>query len=161
LLESGFLRETGDSYALDGPLPPLAIPTTLQASLVARLDRLSSVRDVAQIGAAIGREVSYELIAPVSALPAGELEAALEELAAAGLSSRRGAPPLATYSFKHALVQDAAYASLVRSRRQGLHATIARVLKERFPALTQAQPELVAHHYTSSGLYGQSISYWL
>ena len=161
LLESGFLRETGDCYALDGPLPPLAIPTTLQASLVARLDRLSSVKDVAQIGAAIGREFSYELIAPVSALPPGELEAALEQLAAAGLISRRGAPPVSTYSFKHALVQDAAYASLVRSRRHHLHATVARVLEERFPALVQAQPELVAHHYTSAGLYRQSISYWL
>ena len=161
LLESGFLRETGDCYALDGPLPPLAIPTTLQASLVARLDRLSSVKDVAQIGAAIGREFSYELIAPVSALPPGELEAALEQLAAAGLISRRGAPPVSTYSFKHALVQDAAYASLVRSRRHHLHGTVARVLEERFPALAQAQPELVAHHYTSAGLYSQSISYWL
>jgi class 3 adenylate cyclase/predicted ATPase/chloramphenicol 3-O-phosphotransferase len=161
LLESEFLRETGDCYALDGPLPPLAIPTTLQASLMARLDRLSSVKDVAQIGAAIGREFSYELIAPVSELPPGELEAALEQLAAAGLISRRGAPPVATYSFKHALVQDAAYASLVRSRRHRLHATVARVLEERFPALAQAQPELVAHHYTSAGLYRQSISYWL
>jgi class 3 adenylate cyclase/predicted ATPase len=161
LLESGFLRETSDCYALDGPLPPLAIPTTLQASLVARLDRLSSVKDVAQIGAAIGREFSYELIALVSALPPGELEAALEQLAASGLISRQGAPPVATYSFKHALVQDAAYASLVRSRRHRLHATVARVLEEHFPALTQAQPELVAHHYTSAGLYRQSISYWL
>ena len=118
LLESGVLRETADGYALDGPLPELAIPTTLQASLVARLDRLASVKDVAQIGAAIGREFSHELIAAVSALAPIDLDAALERLTGSGLISRRGAPPDATYSFKHALVQDAAYATMLRSRRQ-------------------------------------------
>ena len=142
----------GDCYALDGPLPPLAIPTTLQASLVARLDRLSSVKDVAQIGAAIGREFSYELIAAVSALPPKDLEAALERLAASGLISRRGTPPDATYSFKHALVQDAAYATLLKSRRRQLHASIAKVLVERFPAMAESQPEVVAHHFTEAGL---------
>ena len=126
LLESGLLRETPDRYVLDGPLPPLAIPTTLQASLVARLDRLASVKDVAQIGAAIGREFSHELIAAVAALAPMDLDAALERLTASGLISRRGTPPDATYSFKHALVQDAAYATMLKSRRRQLHASIAK-----------------------------------
>ena len=137
LLESGLLRETPDRYVLDGPLPPLAIPTTLQASLVARLDRLGSVKDVAQIGAAIGREFSHELIAAVSALAPMDLDAALERLTASGLISRRGTPPDATYSFKHALVQDAAYATMLKSRRRQLHASIAKVLVERFPAMAE------------------------
>ena len=126
LLESGLLRETTDRYVLDGPLPPLAIPTTLQASLVARLDRLGPVKDVAQIGAAIGREFSHELIFAVSALSPMDLDAALQRLTASGLISRRGTPPVATYSFKHALVQDAAYATLLKSRRRQLHASIAK-----------------------------------
>src|SRR5262249_53335713 len=106
LLESGLLRETADRYLLDGPLPPLAVPTTLQASLVARLDRLALVKDVAQIGAAIGREFSFELLDAVANLPAGDLDTALERLTASGLIYRRGTPPVATYSFKHALVQE-------------------------------------------------------
>ncbi len=118
LLESGLLVETPDSYVLDGPLPPLAIPTTLQASLVARLDRLASDKDVAQIGAAIGREFSHELIAAVSALAPLDLDAALERLTSSGLISRRGTPPIATYSFKHALVQDAAYLTMLKKSAQ-------------------------------------------
>ena len=161
LIESGVLRETADGYALDGPLPELAIPTTLQASLVARLDRLASVKDVAQIGAAIGREFSHELIAAVSALAPIDLDAALERLTGSGLISRRGATPDATYSFKHALVQDAAYATMLRSRRQPLHASIATGLIERFPALAETQPELVAHHFTEAGLASEAIVHWL
>ena len=117
VLESGLLREGDGRYELTGPLPPLAIPSTLHASLLARLDRLASVKDVAQIGAAIGREFSYALIAAVAALPEKDLKAALGQLVAAELIFQRGVPPDATYQFKHALVQDAAYASLVRSRR--------------------------------------------
>ena len=161
LLESGLLRETPDRYVLDGPLPPLAIPTTLQASLVARLDRLGSVKDVAQIGAAIGREFSHELIAAVSALAPMDLDAALERLTASGLISRRGTPPDATYSFKHALVQDAAYATMLKSRRRQLHASIAKVLVERFPAMAESLPEVVAHHFTEAGLASEAIGYWL
>ena len=161
LLESGLLRETADRYVLDGPLPPLAIPTTLQASLVARLDRLASVKDVAQIGAAIGREFSHELIAAVSALAPMDLDAALERLTASGLISRRGTPPDATYSFKHALVQDAAYATMLKSRRRQLHASIAKVLVERFPAMAERLPEVVAHHFTEAGLASEAIGYWL
>jgi DNA-binding SARP family transcriptional activator/class 3 adenylate cyclase len=150
LLEGGLLRETAESYVLDGPLPSLAIPTTLQASLVARLDRLGSVKDVAQIGAAIGREFSYELLGAVASLVPADLDAALERLTASGLVSRRGAPPIATYSFKQALVQDAAYDTLLRSRRRQLHASIATVLVERFPALAESLPEVVAHHFTEA-----------
>ncbi len=160
LLESGLLRETTDRYVLNGPLPPLAIPTTLQGSLVARIDRLAPVKDVAQIGAAIGREFSHELIAAVASLPSGDLDAALERLTASGLISRRGTPPVATYSFKHALVQDAAYATLLRSRRRQLHASIAKVLVERFPALAETQPEDVARHFTEAGLASEAIDNW-
>jgi class 3 adenylate cyclase len=160
LLESGLLRETTDSYVLDGPLPPLAVPMTLQASLVARLDRLGPAMDVAQIGAAIGREFSYELVDAVASLAPVNLDAALERLTTSGLISRRGAPPIATYSFKHALVQDAAYATMLRSRRQPLHASIANVLIERFSAVAESHPEVVAHHFTEAGLASEAIGYW-
>jgi class 3 adenylate cyclase/tetratricopeptide (TPR) repeat protein len=161
LLESGMMRETPDSYVLDGPLPPFAIPTTLQASLAARLDRLAPVKNVAQIGAAIGREFSHELIAAVAAMRIVELDAALERLTSSGLISRRGTPPDAIYSFKHALVQDAAYATLLKSRRQQLHAKIGGVLVERFSALAESLPEVVAHHFTEARLATEAISYWL
>jgi len=161
LLESGLLRETTDAYMLDGPLPTLAIPTSLQASLVARLDRLASVKDVAQIGAAIGREFSHEMIGAVASLNPEDLDAALERLTASGLISRRGTPPEATYSFKHALVQDAAYATMLKSRRRQLHASIANVLVERFAALAESLPEVVAHHFTEAGLMSEAISHWL
>ena len=161
LLESELLREMTDSYVLDGPLPPLAIPTTLQASLVARLDRLGAARDLALIGAAIGREFSHELIAAVAALPPVDLDAALERLTASGLLSRRGTPPAATYAFKHVLVQEAAYATLLKSRRQQLHARIAKVLVERFPAMVESLPELVAHHFTEAALASEAIDYWI
>jgi class 3 adenylate cyclase/tetratricopeptide (TPR) repeat protein len=161
LLESGLLRETTDSYVLDGPLPPLAIPTSLQASLMARLDRLAPVKDVAQIGAAIGREFSYELLSAVASLAAEDLDPALERLTASGIISRRGTPPAATYSFKHVLVQDAAYASLLRSRRRQLHASIAKLLVERFPTQAESLPEVVAYHFTEAGLASEAIGYWL
>ena len=160
LLESGLLREMADRYVLDGPLPPLAIPTTLQASLVARLDRLASPKDVAQIGAAIGREFSYALIAAVAGLSPAELDAALERLTASGLISRRGTPPEASYTFKHALVQDAAYATMLRSRRRQLHAGIANVLVEQFAAMVERLPEVVARHYAEAGLASEAIDYW-
>jgi class 3 adenylate cyclase len=161
LLESGLLRETTDRYVLDGPLPPLAIPATLQASLVARLDLLGSVKEVAQIGAAIGRQFSYELISAVAALASKDLDAALERLTASGLISRRGAPPIATYSFKHALVQDAAYATLLKSRRRQLHASIGKVLVDRFSAIADGQPEIIAQHFTEAGLASEAIEYWV
>jgi predicted ATPase len=160
VLESGLLRETPDSYVLDGPLPPLAVPTTLQASLVARLDRLGPVKDVAQIGAAIGREFSHELIAAVAASSPMNLDAALERLTASGLISRRGTPPVATYAFKHALVQDAAYSMLLRSQRQGLHARIVKALEDQLPETAASRPEIIARHCTEALLVEPALAYW-
>src|SRR5206468_5974089 len=133
------LREEANRYVLDRALPSLAIPTTLQDSLMARLDRLASVRLVAQIGAAIGREFSYALLSTVSRLPEDELRAALGRLVASELVFQRGVPPDAVYSFKHALVQDAAHGSLLRSSRQQLHAQIADALETHFPELMVSQ----------------------
>jgi class 3 adenylate cyclase/DNA-binding SARP family transcriptional activator len=160
LIESGVLRETDEGYALDGPLPELAIPTTLQASLVARLDRLASIKGVAQIGAAIGREFSHELIGAVSALGSIDLDVALERLTASGLIFRSGSPPIATYSFKHALVQDAAYATLVKNRRRLLHARIVTALEDRLPETAVSQPEILAHHCAEALLVEPAIGYW-
>jgi class 3 adenylate cyclase/predicted ATPase len=160
VLESGVLREEADRYVLDRTLRPFEIPTTLQDSLMARLDRLDSVRLVAQIGAAIGREFSYALLRAVSRLPAGELEAALARLVASELVFQRGAPPDAVYSFKHALVQDTAYGSLLRTSRQQLHAQIAEALETQFPELMESQPELFAQHYAEAGFVEKSVVYW-
>jgi class 3 adenylate cyclase/predicted ATPase len=159
-LESGLLRETADRYVLDRALAPLAIPTTLHASLLARLDRLASMRYVAQIGAAIGREFSYELLRTISDLGEGELQAALARLVASELVFQRGTPPDSVYSFKHALVQDAAHESLLRSARQQLHAQIAQALEAHFPELVEMQPELLAQHYTEAGLFQKAVAYW-
>ncbi|MCP3373617.1 AAA family ATPase [Bradyrhizobium cajani] len=161
VLETNLLRDAGDHYALAGPLPPMAIPTTLQESLLARLDRLAPAREVAQVAAAIGREFSHELLAIAAALRESDLQAALDDLVGSGLVFRRGTPPQATYSFKHALVQDAAYATLVRVKRQRLHARIAAALEEHFQGIVQAQPELLAHHYMEAGLAEPAIDYWL
>jgi class 3 adenylate cyclase/tetratricopeptide (TPR) repeat protein len=160
LLESGLLHETTDRYVLDRPLPHFAVPTTLQASLVARLDRLGPAREVAQIGAAIGREFAHELVAAVSASVPTDLDSSLGRLVSSGLVSRRGTPPDETYAFKHALVQDAAYGTLLRSRRQQLHASIARALVERFPAMAESRPEVVAHHFTEASLAAEAVGYW-
>ena len=160
VLESGLLRDAGERYELTGPLPLLSIPSTLHASLLARLDRLASVKDVAQIGAAIGREFSFELLSAVAELPEADLGAALEQLTRAELVFQRGIPPHATYVFKHALVQDAAYTSLVRSRRQQLHGTIARVLETQHPNLATDEPATLAHHYTEAGLPDHAIPLW-
>jgi predicted ATPase len=161
VLETNLLQDEGDHYALAGPLPPMAIPTTLQESLLARLDRLAPAREVAQVAAAIGREFSHELLAITAALPESDLQAGLDDLVGSGLVFRRGTPPRATYSFKHALVQDAAYATLVRTKRQRLHVRIAAALEQHFPETVLAQPELLAHHYTAAGLAEPAIDYWL
>ena len=161
VLEAGFLEEREAEYVLAGPLPPLAIPATLQDSLMARLDRLSPVKEVAQIGACIGREFSFELIAAVSPLRDNELQDSLTQLTNSELIFRRGNPPDATYTFKHALVQDTAYESLLKSKRQQLHTTIAKTLEERFQDLVESEPELVAQHYTAAGLNEKAIPRWL
>jgi class 3 adenylate cyclase len=161
VLESGVLEETPGGYTLRGPLPPLAIPATLHDSLMARLDRLSPVKDVAQMAAAIGREFSYELLAAIVPMVEAELQKALTLLVAANIIFGRGTPPNAIYSFKHALVQDVAYEAALRRTRQQLHARIAATLEEKFPDTTANRPELVAHHYTSAGLAAKAAEFWL
>jgi class 3 adenylate cyclase/predicted ATPase len=161
VLESGLLNDVGDRYVLTGPLSSLAIPSTLHASLLARLDRLAAVKDVAQTGAAIGREFSYSLIAAVAGLLEQDLRTALAQLVAAELIFQRGRPPEAKYLFKHALVQDAVYASLVRSRRQQIHAQIARTLEEQFPDVVAGEPELLARHFTAAALTERGVHYWI
>jgi class 3 adenylate cyclase/predicted ATPase len=160
VLDSGLLTDTGDRYELSGPLPPLAIPTTLHDSLMARLDRLAPVKEVAQIGAVIGREFSHELLAAVAGRPETELQAALDQLVASELIFRRGTAPEASYSFKHALVQDAAYQSLLKSKRQQLHARIAEALEARFPAIAEQEPEVLARHLTEAAFTDRAIGYW-
>jgi class 3 adenylate cyclase/predicted ATPase len=161
LLESDLLRDHGDRYELTGALPPLAIPSTLQDSLMARLDRLATVKEVAQVGAALGRSFHYELLRAIAALDDTTLQQALARLGESDLLHQRGVPPDATYVFKHALIQDTAYQSMLVSRRQQLHRRIADTLVERFPETSGTQPELVAHHYTEAGLADQAIDYWL
>ena len=137
-----------------------SVPVTLHASLMARLDRLgSAAREVAQAGAAIGREFGYDLLAAIADVPEPQLREALERLANAGLVFARGTPPEASYLFKHALVQDAAYGTLLRGRRQSLHHRIAAILEQRFPEIVQAQPALLAHHCAEAGLTGEAITY--
>jgi predicted ATPase len=138
----------------------LAIPATLQDALMARLDRLATAREVAQLAAVLGREFSYELLQAVSPLDEESLQQGLRQLVETELVYQRGLPPQATYTFKHALIQDTAYQSLLKSRRQQLHQQIAQVLIEHFPAIQETQPELLAHHYTEAGLVAQAIPQW-
>jgi class 3 adenylate cyclase/predicted ATPase len=160
VLESELLKEQNNAWVLSGPLPALAIPATLQDSLMARLDRLPDVKEVAQIGAAIGREFPYPLILAVAPLSETSLQQALAKLTAAGLVFSHGAPPAATYVFKHALVQDAAYETLLRSKRKQLHAQIAAALEARFPEVAETQPEVIAHHYTQAGRTEAAVEWW-
>jgi predicted ATPase/class 3 adenylate cyclase len=138
----------------------LDIPDTLQASLLARLDRLEEAKEVVQIGAVIGRDFGYELLAAAVGKPEAELADALDRMVRSELVYRHGAPPEATYTFKHALVQDAAYRSLLKRRRQTVHRQVAELLESRFPEIAQTQPELVAHHFTEAGLAERSVAYW-
>jgi predicted ATPase/class 3 adenylate cyclase len=160
VLESGLLKDAGDHYEVAGPLPPLALPSTLHDSLLARLDRLAPVKEIAQIGAALGREFSHGLLAAVADRPEAELRAALDQLVSSELVYRRGVPPEVTYAFKHALVQDAAYGTLLKSKRQHLHVRIAQVLEEQFPEQAEIEPELLAHHCTEAGLIETAVRYW-
>jgi predicted ATPase len=160
VLEGGLLVAGPQGWRLDGPLPPFAIPATLQDSLAARLDRLAPVKEIAQIGAAIGREFSYALLRAVAGRDEAALLAALGQLEEAELLFRSGAPPDARYTFKHALVQDTAYETLLRSRRQILHRRIADALRDEFPAVAATEPELVAHHLTQAGLDEPAIEWW-
>jgi TOMM system kinase/cyclase fusion protein len=160
VLESGLLQEHDERYALTGPLPPLAIPTTLHDSLMARLDHLATVKGLAQLGATLGREFAYELLQAVAPRDEITLRRELQQLVEAEFLYQQGVPPQATYLFKHALIQEAAYQSLLRGTRQQYHQRIAQVLEVRFPSTTETQPELLAHHYTEAGAMAQAIPYW-
>src|SRR5262249_37612538 len=160
VLESGLLQERNERYDLTGPLPPLAIPATLHDSLMARLDRLATVKSLAQLGATLGREFSYELFQAVALWDEETVQRGLYQLVEAEFLYQRGLPPQATYTFKHALIQDVAYQSLLRSTRQHYHQRIAQVLEARFPAMVETQPELLAQHYTEAGLIAEAVPYW-
>ena len=157
LLASALLREEAEQYVLTGPLRTVAIPDTLQDALMARLDQLNRAKEVAQLGAVLGREFAYELLQAIAPQDEETLHTGLAQLVEAELVYQRGRPPRARYMFKHALIQDAAYASLLRSTRQHVHQQIAQVLEARFPALVETQPELVAQHYTAAGCAEQAV----
>jgi class 3 adenylate cyclase/predicted ATPase len=163
VVESGLLRVEGDRYVgahSGASLPLLAIPSTLQDSLMARLDRLAPVKEIAQLGATIGREFSYELLHAVSPADESSLQQGLRQLVEVELLYQRGVLPHTTYLFKHALIQETAYQSLLRSTRRQYHRQIAQVLEAQFPETKEIQPELLARHYTEAGLVGQAVPYW-
>jgi predicted ATPase/class 3 adenylate cyclase len=160
ILEAGIVQATEDRYVLTGPLPLVAIPATLQDALMARLDRLAVGKNVAQLGAVLGREFAYEILRAVAPLDETMLQQALDSLVDAELLYQRGLRPQATYVFKHALIRDAAYHSLLKSTRQQVHQRIAQVLAERFPATMETQPEVVARHYTEAGLIENAMPHW-
>jgi predicted ATPase len=160
VMESGLLRETDGHFVLTGPLSAVAIPTTLQDSLMARLDRLGTAKGMAQWGATLGRQFSYVLLQAVSQREDTTLQRELGRLVEAELLYQRGVVPQATYLFKHALIQEAAYQSLLRSTRQYYHQRAARVLTEQFPETAETHPELIAHHYTEAACHDQAVPYW-
>jgi predicted ATPase len=160
VLASGLVREEVDHYALTGPLPPLAIPPTVHDSLVARLEQLGEAKAVAQVGAVWGRGFTEAQLQAVAPLDRRRLDQALARLVEADILREVLLPPRLTYVFKHALLQEAAYASLPLDRRQQVHGQVARVLAEHFPETVATQPELLAHHYTEAGVWEQAIAYW-
>jgi class 3 adenylate cyclase/predicted ATPase len=160
LLESGQITAVNGQYVLAGSLQALSIPATLQDSLMARLDRLMTGKVIAQLGAAIGRQFAYDLLHAVSQLDEATLQRELKRLVDADLVYQRGVPPQATYIFKHALIRDAAYESLLKSTRQHYHQRIAQVLESQFPETAEAQPELLAHHFTEASLTEKAVYYW-
>jgi predicted ATPase/class 3 adenylate cyclase len=160
ILESGLLHEETEQYTLTGPLSGVRIPTTLQDSLMARLDRLPTVKEVAQLGAVLGREFAYEMLRALGVVAEQTLQDGLAQLVQAELLYQRGRPPRARYIFKHALIQEAAYASLLKVTRQQVHQQTAQLLEAQFPETVETEPELVAHHYTEAGCYEQAVAYW-
>lgn len=161
LLESDLLQEESDHFRLIRPLSDVAIPSTLQDSLMARLDRTPAVREVAQLGAVLGREFAYEMLHALSVIEEKHLQQGLAKLVDSELLYQRGQLPLAKYIFKHALVQDAAYQSMLRRTRQHYHQRCAQVMESNFADLVKTEPELVAHHYTEAGCAAESVAYWL
>ena len=160
LLDSELLREESEQYVLSGPLLTVSIPDTLQDSLMARLDRMQAAKEVAQLGAVLGREFSYEMLQAIAPLDESAVQTSLTELVKAELLYQRGRLPQATYIFKHALIRDAAYASLLKSTRQRAHHQIAEMFEAHFPDIVEAQPELVATHYTEAKWPEQASAYW-
>jgi class 3 adenylate cyclase/predicted ATPase len=160
VLESGLLIAQDGHYLLNGPLPPLAIPTTLQDSLLARLDRLGEAREIAQLGAVFGRGFSYPFLKAVVTLDEENLQQGLAKLVKAEVLHRRGIEPQVHYLFKHALIQEAAYQSLLKSQRQQYHQRVAQMFAERVPETQRVQPELLAHHYSEAGLPSYALPYW-
>lgn len=160
VIAGDFLTDTGTRYELNQSLPPLAVPNTLKDSLMARLNHTASVRETAQIGAVLGRSFHYQLLAEVSPLSEPVLQRSLLELQEADLLSARGIPPKTSYTFRHALVQDASYDSLLRTARLSLHKRIATHLEAHFPEVAANEPELLAHHYTSADLTENAVMYW-
>ncbi|MEX1181410.1 MAG: AAA family ATPase, partial [Cucumibacter sp.] len=160
MLESGQVQAGVDGIVPGEGIQTLAIPETLRDALMARLDRLAPIKDILQVGACIGREFSYQLLAEVSRVPADVLASALDQFTEAELIFRRGDPPAAIYTFKHALMQDAAYSSLLRTRRSEIHGAIANAIEARFPDTVQAQPEIVAYHFTEAKRLDQAIPMW-
>ena len=161
VVESGQLRDAGDHFERNGILPTMAIPSTLQGSLMARLDHLAPVKELAQVAACIGREFDHELLAAVSSLQGAALDEGLAKLVQSGLIIRHGLPPHTSYVFKHALIRDAAYATLLRSRLAEIHGRIATALEARFSELLKRQPELLARHLTEAGLTEKAADWWL
>jgi tetratricopeptide (TPR) repeat protein len=160
ILGSGVLEARGGAYVLTGALAQLHIPATLQDSLMARLDRAPRLREVAQLGSVLGREFSYDMISALAGLEEEMLQGGLGQLVVDELLYQRGRPPRSRYLFKHALIQDAAYQSLLKRTRQQYHQRAAKLLEDRFPELASTQPELVAHHYTEANCLAQAIAYW-
>ncbi|MBT5267217.1 MAG: AAA family ATPase [Rhodospirillaceae bacterium] len=160
ILESDILHDAGDHFELAGPLSSLSIPDTLQESLMARLDHLPQVRELAQIGSVLGREFAYEMISGLSNISDATLREGLGQLVESELLYQRGRPPHARYVFKHALVKDAAYGSLLRRPRQHYHQQVAELLETKFPDIVEAHPELLAHHYSEANVRDRAVDYW-
>jgi tetratricopeptide (TPR) repeat protein len=160
ILGSGVLEARGDAYVLTGALAQLHIPETLQDSLMARLDRAPRLREVAQLGSVLGREFAYDMISALAGIEEEMLQSGLGQLVVDELLYQRGRPPRSRYLFKHALIQDAAYQSLLKRTRQQYHQQAAKLLEDRFPEVASTQPELVAHHYTEANCPAQAIAYW-
>ncbi len=161
IMESGFLVEKPDEFELTKSMASLEIPSTLQDSLLARLDRLSDVKDVAQMGAVLGREFSFRMLNAVLPRKAGQLEQSIDQLVAAEIFQRQSGSQATEYQFKHALIQETAYESLLKRRRQQLHHRVANVLEHQFVPITETQPEILAHHYTEAAQPLQAIPIWL
>lgn len=161
VLNTGLLQELENAYVMKGPLPPRAIPSTIQDSLMARLDQLGPHKELAQVGSVIGRKFSYELMAAITSLEEAKLQEALQGLVDSELVFSRGANLDIQYTFKHALVRDAAYESLLFSKRKELHGRIATTIETRFPETVEDNPQILAHHFSEAGQIPTAVQYWL